>query len=112
MAVRDQVQLLLWRTGYGATPAQVDAATAPGYAQAVENVLTFGDSPASPTIPAWPAQLPPNATADQKTAYNQAVNDANNQGQTIITNWWANLLHTSQSPLQETLTLFWHNHFA
>ena len=112
MAVRDQVQLLLWRAGLGATPAQVDAATAKGYSQAVEDVLTFGNPPASPTIPPWPAQLPPNPTADQRIAYNQAVNDANNQGLTIVTNWWANLFSTSTSPLQENLTLFWHNHFA
>lgn len=112
MTERDRVQLLLWRAGFGATPAQVDAATALGYAQVVENVLTFPAAPPSPTIPPWPAQLPPNATADQRIAYNNAVNDANNQGLTIITNWWAHLLAASAAPLQENLALFWHNHFA
>ncbi|MHB8645929.1 MAG: DUF1800 domain-containing protein [Thermomicrobiales bacterium] len=112
MAVRDQIQLLLWRAGLGATPAQVDAAAALGYAQAVENILASGGIVPSPGLPAWPAPLPPNATADQRIAYNNAVNAANNQGMTILTNWWVNLLHTSASPLQEHLTLFWHNHFA
>ncbi|MDQ6601961.1 MAG: DUF1800 domain-containing protein [Chloroflexota bacterium] len=112
MAVRDQVQLLLWRAGLGATPAQVDAATSPGYMQAVENVVTATSTPASPPLPPWPTQLPPNATPEQKIAYSQAINDANNQGITTITNWWTNLLRTSDAPLQEHLALFWHNHFA
>jgi len=68
--------------------------------------------PRHPPLPPWPAQLPPNATPEQKTAYNQAINDANNQGMTTIANWWANLLRTSDAPLQEHLALFWHNHFA
>jgi len=112
MAVRDQVQLLLWRAGLGATPAQVDAATALGYAQAVENVLAATDTPTPPTLPPWPAQLPPNATADQKIAYSNAVNAANSTGITMLTDWWVNLLHTSAASLQEHLALFWHNHFA
>ncbi len=112
MGERERVQLLLWRAGMGATPAQVDAALTAGYTQAVENMFAATDVPDPPPLPAWPAQLPPNATPDQKAQYNQAVSSANNQGLTMLTNWWVNLLHTSAAPLQECLSLFWHNHFA
>ena len=46
---RERIQLLLWRAGLGATPAQVDAATAKGYTQAVEDMLTYPDAAARPT---------------------------------------------------------------
>ena len=112
MGERERVQLLLWRAGLGATPAQVDAAFAGGYTQAVETMLAATDVPTPPPLPAWPAQLPPNATPEQKAQYNQAVSAANSQGLTMLTQWWVNLLRTSAAPLQEHLALFFHNHFS
>jgi uncharacterized protein (DUF1800 family) len=113
MAVRDQVQLLLWRAGFGATPAQVDAATALGYNAAVENLLAFaGPPPTGPALPSIPPPLPQDATPAQVTARKQAIKEADQIGLTAVTDWWANLMSTSASPLQENLTLFWHNHFA
>jgi uncharacterized protein (DUF1800 family) len=113
MAVRDQVQLLLWRAGFGATPAQVDAATALGYSVTVENLLAFaGPPPSGPALPSIPPPLPQDATPDQITAHKQAIKQADQIGLTAVTDWWANLMSTSASPLQENLTLFWHNHFA
>ncbi|MGI8854324.1 MAG: DUF1800 domain-containing protein, partial [Thermomicrobiales bacterium] len=113
MTVRDQVQLLLWRAGFGATPAQVDAATALGYSATVENVLAFaGPPPSGPALPAIPPPLPQDATPAQMMARKEAIRQADQIGLTAVTDWWANLMSTSAAPLQENLTLFWHNHFA
>jgi uncharacterized protein (DUF1800 family) len=113
MAVRDRVQLLLWRAGFGATPAQVDAATALGYSATVENLLAFaGPPPSGPALPSMPPPLPQGATPEQATARQQAIKQVDQIGLTAVTDWWANLMSTSASPLQENLTLFWHNHFA
>ncbi len=113
MSERDRVQFLLWRAGFGATPAQVDAATAKGYAATVDDLLNYADAPAdAPQVPAMPAPLPKNPTGDEKTAFAKARNEAVSAGRKIATNWWATLLKTSGTPLQENLTLFWHNHFA
>jgi len=111
---RDRVQLLLWRTGMGATPAQVDAATAQGYAAAVDAVLNYPDQPAAnaPTVPPIPGPSAKGASGDQIAADNMARNDARNEGFKEIFGWWANLMRTSSTPLQENLTLFWHNHFV
>ena len=111
--MRDQVQLLLWRAGFGATPAQVDAATALGYSATVENLLAFaGPPPSGPNLPAIAPPLPQDATLEQVTAHKAAIREADVIGLTAVTDWWANLMSTSASPLQENLTLFWHNHFA
>ena len=117
---RERVQLLLWRAGFGATPAQVDAATAKGYAQAVEDMLDYPDRPAPPPpLPPWPITLDLFPGADERANYQKAVaaaqrerNNARSTGSQMLLGWWADLLRTSTTPLQENLTLFWHNHFA
>ncbi len=113
MGDRERVQLLLWRAGMGATPAQVDAATANGYAAAVDDILNYPDAPANaPDLPPWPAERKGQLTGDAKTQLAKEINQANQQGIRMAASWWASLMHTTRTPLQENLTLFWHNHFA
>ena len=113
MGDRERVQLLLWRAGMGATPAQVDAATANGYAAAVDDILNYPDAPANaPDLPPWPAERKGQLTGDAKTQLAKEINQANQQGIKMAASWWASLMHTTRTPLQENLTLFWHNHFA
>jgi len=117
---RERVQLLLWRAGFGATPAQVDAATAKGYTQAIEDVLTYSDEPASPPpIPPWPVAPIVFSGGDERANYTKSLlatqrarNDARSSGNRMLLAWWADRLRTSPTPLQENLALFWHNHFA
>ncbi len=117
---RERVQLLLWRAGFGATPAQVDAATTKGYPQAVEDVLTYPDAAATPPpLPLWPTTPATFLGADEQAnyqrarlTYQKAIQDARQNGNRMLLSWWADLLRTSTTPLQENLTLFWHNHFA
>ncbi len=113
MGDRERVQLLLWRAGMGATPAQVDAATAKGYAAAVEDILNYADAPANaPDLPPWPAQPKKQLSGEEKTQLTKEINQANQQGITTAAAWWANQMRTTDAPLQENLALFWHNHFA
>ncbi len=113
MGDRERVQLLLWRAGMGATPAQVDAATAKGYAAAVDDMLNYPDASANaPDLPAWPAERKGKLTGDEKTQLAKEINQANQQGIKMAASWWANLMRTTSAPLQENLTLFWHDHFA
>ncbi len=113
MGDRERVQLLLWRAGMGATPAQVDAATTNGYTAAVDAILNYPDAPANaPDVPPWPAQRKGQLTGDEKIQLAKEINQANQQGIKMAASWWANLMHTTSAPLQENLALFWHNHFA
>ncbi len=116
MSDRDRVQLLLWRAGLGATPVQVDAAAAKGYAAAVDDLLNFPDAPApdAPEVPLipQPRTAQQGASADEIAANQKARNDAIREGNEAISRWWAERLRTGSTPLQENLTLFWHGHFA
>ncbi len=120
MDERGRVQLLLWRAGFGAKPAQVDAAAAKGYAAAVEEMLNYPDTPANPPdIPPWPLAPVSFLGSDEKANYQKSIiatqrarNDARSTGNRMILGWWSDRLRTSPTPLQENLTLFWHNHFA
>jgi uncharacterized protein (DUF1800 family) len=98
----------------------VDAATAKGYAQAVEEILNYPDRPATPPpLPPWPVSPSVFLGPDEKGNYTKAVRaaqkerqDARTVGNRMLVAWWADRLRTSPTPLQENLTLFWHNHFA
>lgn len=113
MGDRERTQLLLWRAGFGAAPAQVDAAAAKDYTAAVEAVLTYPDTPAdAPTLPQFPAERKGKLTGDEKTQLAKEINQANQEGIKTASTWWIGLMRTTSAPLQENLTLFWHNHFA
>src|SRR5260370_18494757 len=113
MGDRERVQLLLWRAGMGATPAQVDAATAKGYAGAVDDFLNYSDTPANaPDLPPFPDQPKGKLTGDERTALAMQINQTNQQGIKMAASWWVGLMRTSSAPLQENLTLFCHDHFA
>jgi uncharacterized protein (DUF1800 family) len=83
-------------------------------------MLGYPDRPApSPLLPPWPITLDLFPGADERANYQKAVaaaqrerNNARSTGSQMLLGWWADLLRTSTTPLQENLTLFWHNHFA
>jgi len=88
---------LLRRAGFGWTPDELDQYAALGYAGAVDRLLApagVDDSAADDLVAA--AGL--NLSAATKIGDGQAL-------------WLLRMLYT-QRPLQEKMTLFWHNHFA
>ncbi len=96
-ADRAEVAHLLRRAGFGAAPAELDAYAALGYEGAVERLLapqTVDDGAADALVDQATAALTPTL----RLVDGQAV-------------WLVRMLYT-QRPLQEKMTLFWHNHFA
>src|SRR3989440_8169461 len=97
---RSQVAHLLRRAGFGATEAELDQYTALGYAGAVDRLLNPDQVDESATEQAIaPLALDPNDTDARKKIENAKF-------------WWLNRMLYTQRPLQEKMTLFWHNHFA
>ena len=94
-APRLLVSHLLRRAGFGATPAELDQYAALGYDGAVDHLINFD-------------QVPDNQPDFQQPA------DATKakQGLGDLQLWWLNRMLTTQRPLQEKMTLFWHGHFA
>ncbi len=94
---RSQVAHLLRRAGFGATEAELDQYTALGFAGAVDRLI----NPEVVDDSAADLQLTPLAgTLDDPKKIEPAKF------------WWLNRMLYTQRPLQEKVTLFWHNHFA
>jgi uncharacterized protein (DUF1800 family) len=110
---RARLAHLYRRAGFGARPAQLDAATRRGYAATVERLLDFG-APDAAAAAVRPPELPlvpqPGKDADQ-TARQRARAAAREQG-TRLALWWLRRMAAADNPLREKLTLFWHGHFA
>jgi uncharacterized protein (DUF1800 family) len=94
---RSQVAHLLRRAGFGATEAELDQYTALGFAGALDRLLN--------------PELVDDTAADQQLApLTTELGDPKKIEPAKF--WWLNRMLYTQRPLQEKVTLFWHNHFA
>jgi uncharacterized protein (DUF1800 family) len=84
------------RAGFGATCTELETALKAGPEKAIDGLLKGG-----PGLDAFDKSMAPLAATLAK---------ANNGVQ--IRAWWVHRMLYSPHPLQEKLTLFWHNHFA
>jgi uncharacterized protein (DUF1800 family) len=92
---RDDAAHLLRRAGFGGTTTEIDAIAGQDAGTVVDAMLDFTGSPAD-TIPA-------------------ALNDATRsqfQHYLDLMWWWYDRMATTNKPLQEKLTFFWHGHFV
>jgi len=88
---------LLRRAGFGASPAETDAAVAKGLEETVDDL--FADAPDS------------EQDFDRTFA---AISGrfVNASDARVCQAWWLFRMLTTRVPLREKLTLFWHGHFA
>jgi uncharacterized protein (DUF1800 family) len=94
---RSQIAHLLRRAGFGATQAELDQYTPLGFTGAVDRLL-------------HPEQVDDSAT-DQLLAP-LTTNLGDRKQIEASKYWWLNRMLYTRRPLQEKMTLFWHNHFA
>ncbi len=113
-ADRDDVALLLRRAGFGATGAEIDAASAAGFDATVDAVvgsLTAPDA-AADSVPAPPLTAPAPLGAGASTEQRQARNADLRQQATAIVDWWVARMLVASHPATEKFAWFWHGHFA
>src|SRR5579859_715791 len=94
---RSQVAHLLRRAGFGATEAELDQYTPLGFSGALERLLN-------------PEQVDDSATDQLLAPLTTDLGDPKKIEPAKF--WWFNRMLYTQRPLQEKMTLFWHNHFA
>ncbi len=94
---RSQVAHLLRRAGFGTTEAELDQYTNLGFAGALERILN-------------PDQGDDSATDQALVPLSADLSDPKKIEPAKF--WWLNRMLYTQRPLQEKMTLFWHNHFA
>jgi uncharacterized protein (DUF1800 family) len=96
IASRAHVARLFGRAAFGATAADLDGWAGKPYAAAVDQLLAVPD----PTI--RPVQV-------DEVNFLLAQNGANAQ---VAQQWWLARMKTTPYPLEERMTLFWHDHWA
>lgn len=91
---RDRVAHLLRRFGLGASEAEMDYYGKDGLKGAIDRLLDYASVPEQ--------DLDVDAFASKKGALKPQS----------VRAWWMHKLLTTQRPLEEKMTLFWHDHFA
>ena len=110
--VRSQLAHLYRRAGFGATPAELDAAAGQGYAATVDRLLEpDAPDPAADAIPV-PTFTAAIGITGTTAATRQALNRQLRQEDLALASWWLQRMVATQNPLREKLTLIWHGHFA
>jgi uncharacterized protein (DUF1800 family) len=109
-----QARHFLLRTGFAPDQAEVDALTGQPARQAVSELIRKAQL-AKPlhAAPDFTSQPPPVAYRSLKAKEDQQAwrQQQLREGLELKT-WWMREMIESPTPLQERMTLFWHNHFA
>lgn len=98
---RRRVARLFTRAGFGASVDEINQAAANGYAAAVDALLAFPPAATRPdevTVLSLEAGAP--ATPSEPFAMS------------TYQRWWLDRMSATRFPLEEKLTLYWHDHFA
>ena len=109
-----QARHFLLRTGFAPDQAEVDALTGQPARQAVSELIRQAQM-AKPlhAAPDFTSQPPPVAYRSLKAKEDQQAwrQQQLREGLELKT-WWMREMIESPAPLEERMTLFWHNHFA
>ena len=98
-ATRADVARLFGRAAFGATKKDLDTWTGQPYAAAVDSLFPPGPPGALGRLP-------------QADEAEQAVQDYQTNDVASAYRWWLERMRTTPYPLEERMTLFWHDHFA
>jgi uncharacterized protein (DUF1800 family) len=110
----DDARHLLSRTGFGATPAEIETYSKLTREQAADRLLVGTARAPSTPPPAWTSEpfggrgYRRGMTAEERQL---AALDMNQKVFELQT-WWLGEMLRTPSPLTEKMTLFWHNHFV
>lgn len=100
---RDKVAHLLRRFGLGASEAEIDYYGREGWLGAVDKLLDYKSRPDA--LDMTPSELAEQALPNGLGKGTKAQFDA-------LQVWWIARMVRTQRPLEEKMTLFWHDHFA
>jgi uncharacterized protein (DUF1800 family) len=118
----DEARMLLSRTAFGATPAEIRALEGQDYTSAVDRLLGNFRPQAATPAPAWLDQGPAELRRQQRAA--EAARKPGVDGKLLqirrpvqeqgreLRNWWVDEMLATDQPLVERMVLFWHNHFT
>jgi uncharacterized protein (DUF1800 family) len=103
---------LLRRSGFGASGAEIDAATAAGYPATLAALFTPTADPGVAATPPPSAATLAEPANGSSPAQKKAANTRRAQQSYDLVAWWIARLTAAQQPWTEKRTFFWHGHFA
>lgn len=127
----DEARHLLWRTGFGGTPRQIQTLAGWGPEKAVEYILGYEKVEyEQPAAELFDKEIIRPPTPEERRMYAEARrkgdedtlaqlrlekqrherDDRRQMGE--FQKWWLKRMIETPRPLEEKLTLFWHGHFA
>jgi uncharacterized protein (DUF1800 family) len=118
----DDARHLLSRTSFGVTPAEIHALEALDYTAAVDRLLADPRRESITLAPDWIGMGPAELQGRQKAAEAQRKEGVDGKKLEVmlpvreqgreLKNWWVEEMITTDQPLVERMTLFWHGHFT
>ena len=103
---------LLARSGFGGTPAEIEALAPLTREAAVAAILAHAGKSAVTPPPPWEADWLPPKRDGMSEAERLALRDTQRERGRELKAWWLTEMCATPSPLTEVMTLFWHNHFT
>lgn len=108
----EEARHLLARSGFAATPQEIEPLLALDRDAAIEALLATGREAAVTAPPAWTGDWQPPQPAGLNEAERLALRDTRREQTRELKAWWLKEMLVTPSPLSEAMTLFWHNHFT
>jgi len=110
----DEAHHLLARTSFGGTPAEIAALRPLTYEAAVDRLLNSVRQQPRTAPPTWVDEPPPTPLErwTMGEAERQAFRAQVRAHGFALKGWWYQEMLSTDTPLTERLTLFWHNHFT
>lgn len=105
----DEAAHLVKRCVYGARFEEIEAARVAGMAAAVQALLTPGPLPPAPA--AWATEPVPD-TDNWTTAMLDSLNQLYWERKDTLRYWWTGRIAAGPDDITESMTHFWHDHFA
>jgi uncharacterized protein (DUF1800 family) len=107
------------RAGFGESLSQLERWTQQGMEATIQELLHPVSDTTAPPSCAAPNQFPQlqervrlAKSAEEKKEARRALREVIKQQLHELINWWTQRMLTTQAPLVEKMTLFWHGHFA
>ena len=109
----DGARHLLGRATFAAGDADLKAYAQLSRAEAADRLLKNSGTALTPP-PAWVGEAPPSPAQLQKMSQSERMAEQRRNVERAfeLREWWFREMLTTPSPLEEKMTLFWHNHFA
>ncbi len=109
---------LLTRSGFGATPEQIDSAAAQTLSDVVDGLLKTAPAATPPDWVVPGIEDKPDLRAmkelseEERRKKRKVLRQENSRQHRELVNWWLHRMIVTPCPLQEKMVLFWHGHFA